>query len=78
MTAARASLDHLHTDLGRLEHALDVLRCSVYSGDTLTARYAAATITEASDRIETALLAVDRDAKALRVGAVVHLPGVRS
>lgn len=76
MTAARGSLDHLHTDLERLGHALDVLRCSVFSGDTLTARYAAASITELADKIETALLTLGRDAQAIRAGIIVQLPGV--
>lgn len=65
----------VNADLGRLEHALDVLRCSVFSGDMLSARYAAATITEASDRIETALLSVDRAAKALTRPVQLAVPG---
>jgi len=44
----------------RLEHTVDVLRCALWSGDLLTARYAAASITELSDQIETALLAAGR------------------
>lgn len=46
---------------------LEIMASAVASSDLLTARYAAATITELGDRIETALLAIDRDAKAIRV-----------
>jgi len=52
------------------ERILDVtavLDASVCSQDLLTARYAAATLTELTDRIETALIALDPRARALRI-----------
>jgi len=47
-----------------------VLDASVCSQDLLTARYAAATLTELADRIETALIALDPRSKALRIAPV--------
>jgi hypothetical protein len=63
MTAALASETELYAHVGRLEHALDVLRCAVYSRDWLTSRYAAATVTELGDKVETALLSIDAAAR---------------
>jgi len=48
-----------------------VLDAAVSSQDMLTARYAAATLTELADRIETALIALDPRSKALRIAPVV-------
>lgn len=56
----------LNAHLARLERGLEVLRSALRSQDMLTARYAAATVTELGDKIEVALLAIDRQAKALR------------
>jgi hypothetical protein len=53
---------------GQAEHlgnALEVLTCALASADLLSARYAAATITELSDRIETALLGAERATRVL-------------
>jgi len=58
---------------GMTERILDVtavLDASVCSQDLLTARYAAATLTELADRIETALIALDPRSKALRIAPV--------
>lgn len=70
MTAAQAAATELAAMTYRVLDTVEVLDAAVCSGDTLTARYAAATLSELSDRIETALLAGERDAKALRLTAV--------
>ena len=54
----------------RLDRIVEALGCAIYSADVLTARYAAASLTELGDRIETALLAADREAHALVAGAI--------
>jgi len=47
-----------------------VLDAAVSSDDMLTARYAAATLSELADRIETALIALDPRGKAPRITPV--------
>lgn len=59
----------------RIEHALATLRCSLTSGDMLTARYAAAAITCYGDKVENALLAIEADARALAAG-IITIRGV--
>lgn len=67
MTAARAQATQIAEQVYRALDVLEVLDRAVVSGDLLTARYAAATLTELGDQIETALLALDHDAKANRL-----------
>lgn len=58
---------------GMTYRVLDVtatLDVAVSGGDMLTARYAAATLSELADRIETALIALDPRARALRIAPV--------
>jgi len=45
----------------RAQDVLEVLDRAVCTGDRITARHAAATLTELGDRIETALLAADNE-----------------
>ena len=57
----------------RVTNVSALLTTAVRSGDVLTARYAAASLTELGDRIETALLAADRAAHALVAGAITNV-----
>jgi len=70
LVADKANCERIRTNIERVRNAVAVLDSSLTTGDLLSARYAAATITERGDAIETALLALDREAKALRGGLV--------
>jgi hypothetical protein len=59
-TATLASGIEVTGMLDRLHNAVEVLSASLRSGDGLSARYAAATITCLGDMIETALLTATR------------------
>jgi hypothetical protein len=59
-TATLASVVETRVMLTQLHNAVEVLDCAVRSGDGLSARYAAATITQLGDAIETALLTAAR------------------
>lgn len=67
MTAAAAAVTELGALIYRVLDTVEVLDCSVCSGDLLVARYAAATLAELADTIETALLTLDRAGRAARV-----------
>lgn len=70
MTTPLPPLAFLQVNLGRLEHAVDVLREAAYSNDMLLARFAAATATEVADRIERQLLDIDQAGKVLTLHPV--------
>lgn len=50
-------------NIERLANALSVLISALCYGDLVSARYAAATITERADAIECGLIALDQDAR---------------
>jgi hypothetical protein len=57
----------IRVDIARIARAASVLARSLDDDDLTAARYAAATITERSDQVESALLDLEADAKAVRV-----------
>lgn len=65
MTAAAASWVEVQAAYEHLANCAAALGAAIRSGDMLTARYAAASITEHSDSIETALLSIDHGARGL-------------
>jgi hypothetical protein len=67
---AKAVRVGIRADVSRIANALGVLGDALDVADLTTARYAAATITERSDQVEAALLALEVDAKAVRPGPV--------
>lgn len=69
MTAADATLTELAAVVERARNVLDTMAAAVASGDALTARYAAASLAMLSDQAETALLAVDREARSIATQA---------
>ncbi len=66
MTALQAELNAVAAMTYRVLDTVEVLDAAVCSGDTLTARYAAAVLSELADAIETALLACDAGGRVLR------------
>jgi len=67
VTAALAAQIEVHGMIERLADTTEVLEVAAQSGDWVTVRYAAATVTELGDRIEAALLAVDTAARGGRL-----------
>jgi len=70
VTALPAEVAAVASMVYRALDTVEALDAAVSSGDTLTARYAAATLSELADAIETALLAADAGGKALHVTVV--------
>jgi len=66
VTALQAELNAVAAMTYRVLDTVEILDAAVSSGDSLIARYAAATLSDLADQIETALLAADCGGRALR------------
>jgi hypothetical protein len=71
MTAAVGSWTEARALYEQLDHATEMLGCAIYSGDLLTASYAAAQVSETTELIETALVSIETAGRRARF-AIAH------